>query len=1368
MCGGVLMVKMGKGIDGRILAVALALAMAVPATLALATSESASSTPVNALVYANSPNEKSFIERYITEDYSGYSLCTMSESEFDKLSGIGLTISKINDLTTIFAGKYTFDTMAGEPSLPMDYKLASQTSGSLGLYIVQMKGPVKNEWMKGLEAAGAEIIGYVPNYAYEVLMTSDESANIGSLGYVQWVGLYQPAYKMTTELQDLKVTISLVGCCIPKETIEFIRSQISVFDEGATSTGYIFQGLLCTRNAASTIAAIPWVNNIAPWVPNELHDEAGSQLVGGFMWYNDPDNNVATPYRTLGTHGGYVNQLGWDGTGVTVAIADTGLGSGATPSAGHNDFTSRVIGGMTYSGTSWADGHGHGTHCAGLIAADSMSGNGRTYAGYGPYYVAMGLGHHANLYGQKIFSDAGGWIGPADYGQILVDGYTGGGRIHSNSWGSPSGGAYGAADQAYDIRARDASTTLTGNQQLIITVSAGNSGSGTNTIGSPGNGKNVITIGSTQNYMPDSTSYGNTDTTGSGSNPDAVSTFSSRGWTDDSRIKPDICASGEWTLSTRSPNVATSNLYGFYTPDTRYEWCSGTSQSNPTAAGGAAAIYEWYVAKYGGAPSPAVMKALLINTAKDMGTADIPNQNEGWGRMYLPTIVDPASTFMIKDQVSEFTTSGAFNELQFAYVDVTKPLKVTLAYTDKNALSGATVSLINNLDLRLTAPLGGLYHGNAFTGGVTPAGTNPIALFDTNGDGWDDRNNVECVYIPPAQLQTGLYTMRVTAFNIGGDADNDGTNDQDYSIVIYNGIDVTSKGTINIDKLKYPREASVMVEVKDKDLNFNTAVQTTTINVRSVAEPAGESVLLTETGGDTGIFQGTVAISATNAVGTILVNALDTLTATYDDANDGTGPATVTDTAVVDGTAPAPPTGLTVQWYGMQNVELYNNTFESGVLTGWTLSGASNDWQIGTPSGINGDPTSAYGGTRVIGNDLTGVGTNLRQYENNLAASSNMITTPAINCAGSTGVTLKFMRWLGVETATYDHVFIRVSNNGATWTQVWTNPTTTITDTAWTQMSYDISAVANNQAAVYIRFEMGLTDGSVAYCGWNIDNLLVTGLQASKNHNTLNWTKSTDDGVGANDVLKYNIYRANTAVGPWTVGAYIANVTKGTQTYCDLNRGQPDGINWWYVVRAVDDVGNEDTNTVAVPEVLTAAAWANLTVVAGWNLISVPVGGPTTMPAALTDKVNGGAGLVVWTRAMWYNPATPTDPWKQYNTGWNAALNDLTAVDNIKGVWLFVTTVGDGQICVGGTGYSNPATTAILLRAGWNMVGFPSDDTTYTVAMLKAACPTVTMVEQFDGAQTYRTIAMADATAFGQGKAYWVYTSADTTWNKAW
>ena len=105
--------------------------------------------------------------------------------------------------------------------------------------------------------------------------------------------------------------------------------------------------------------------------------------------------------------------------------------------------------------------------------------------------------------------------------------------------------AYGFRDEQYDQRVRDADPGTAGNQQIIAFVAASNDGPTTGSIGSPAGGKNVITVGSVQNYMPDSASYGNLD--GNVNNPDAVSSFSSRGWMDDGRIKPDIVTPGIYT-----------------------------------------------------------------------------------------------------------------------------------------------------------------------------------------------------------------------------------------------------------------------------------------------------------------------------------------------------------------------------------------------------------------------------------------------------------------------------------------------------------------------------------------------------------------------------------------------------------------------------------------------------------------------------------------------------------------------------------------------------------------------------------------------------------------------------------------------------
>ena len=149
---------------------------------------------------------------------------------------------------------------------------------------------------------------------------------------------------------------------------------------------------------------------------------------------------------------------------------------------------------------------------------------------------------------------------------------------------------------------------------------------------------------------------------------------------------------------------------------------------------------------------------------------------------------------------------------------------------------------------------------------------------------------------------------------------------------------------------------------------------------------------------------------------------------------------------------------------------------------GWTTEG---QWEWGIPQGQGGDPSSGYTGDSVIGYNLAG------QYANNLPEI--YLTSGPINCANIQAVEVRFMRWLGVESSSYDHASFQVSNDTTNWTTLWTHSGASFTDPDWQPMTYDISAVADLHETVYLRWVMGTTDVSVTYCGWNIDDVEIWG-----------------------------------------------------------------------------------------------------------------------------------------------------------------------------------------------------------------------------------------------------------------------------------
>jgi len=157
------------------------------------------------------------------------------------------------------------------------------------------------------------------------------------------------------------------------------------------------------------------------------------------------------------------------------------------------------------------------------------------------------------------------------------------------------------------------------------------------------------------------------------------------------------------------------------------------------------------------------------------------------------------------------------------------------------------------------------------------------------------------------------------------------------------------------------------------------------------------------------------------------------------------------------------------------------HSFPMNSNPGWTTMG---QWAFGQPLGLSGDPPSGFTGANVYGYNLAG------DYPNNLTPVQ-YLTTTAINCTGLTNVQLRFRRWLGVESATYDHANIQVSNNGTTWVNVWNHTGPTLNEMSWSLQTYNIAATADNQPTVYLRWGMGTTDASVVYHGWNIDDIEI-------------------------------------------------------------------------------------------------------------------------------------------------------------------------------------------------------------------------------------------------------------------------------------
>ena len=360
-----------------------------------------------------------------------------------------------------------------------------------------------------------------------------------------------------------------------------------------------------------------------------------------------------------------------------------------------------------------------------------------------------------------------------------------GAKISNNSWGCKDcAGLYDDSSQAFDAGVRDADPTQPGNQEMIFVFSAGNSGPSGGTIGSPGNGKNMITVGASENFRPSDEDGDWLDgcfvgPTGADNAMDIIG-FSSRGPAPGNRVKPELIGPGTHIQGTASTNASYdgSAVCDQFRPSgqTIFAASSGTSHSAPAVAGISSLAYWWMQNTFSITPSPAMTKAyLMAHTTYLTGASandTLPSNRQGYGMPNMSTMFDDTSKFLL-DQSHTFNNSGETWAWTGAVVDPTKPVRIVLAFTDAPGAIG-TSPQVNNLNLAVNIG-GNTYLGNVFSN-----------QWSTTGGTADPYNNYEAVFLPSGT--TGNIGITITAFNIAGDGiPNSGDmTDQDFSLICYN------------------------------------------------------------------------------------------------------------------------------------------------------------------------------------------------------------------------------------------------------------------------------------------------------------------------------------------------------------------------------------------------------------------------------------------------------------------------------------------------------------------------------------------------------------------------------------------------------
>ena len=175
----------------------------------------------------------------------------------------------------------SFDTCMGEPSLPENLYISEYPAGIKGCYIVQFVAPVKNEWKEQLKQVGCKIYGYIPENAFTVRMTSEDTEIVQNMSFVHWLGIYQPFYKINPGLLDAEgeVNITVVSFRTESRFIPELESLgasiISTYSFGY----YDINNLVIDASKIDDIASMYDAYWIEPFSVPEPFDEISSAIV---------------------------------------------------------------------------------------------------------------------------------------------------------------------------------------------------------------------------------------------------------------------------------------------------------------------------------------------------------------------------------------------------------------------------------------------------------------------------------------------------------------------------------------------------------------------------------------------------------------------------------------------------------------------------------------------------------------------------------------------------------------------------------------------------------------------------------------------------------------------------------------------------------------------------------------------------------------------------------------------------------------------------------------------------------------------------------------------------------------------------------
>ena len=669
-----------------------------------------------------------------------------------------------------------------------------------GFWILTREYPVPSDWVEDLRTEGVKCWSFLPASAFHCDLNGQTPSNLAELGVNGMIRMPPdaklhphiiPSFKGDMDSWFITENLGVVNVILSGE--ELPEGLDEREDLSLLSHNYRWVSVEARTSGIDWLIQQSEVEWIEPKFERVIMNDVADGVIGATVLRNATQmSGVNTAWNAL------------DGTGIIVAVSDTGLDNGINNTNMHPDFKDHIVGihsygispGMqTHVNAPYNDGasdldSGHGTHVAGSVLGDGTQSSG-SIKGIAPearlYMQATEVWTDWTTYVENNYGYSDGYtlLGiPDDLSDMFDDAAANGSHIHTNSWGSSVAGQYTSNSMQADYSARNHSG-------MLILFAAANEGTDGNSdgeidldsMGAPATSKNVLTVGASENdrgsqissqwgsWWPGDYPANPVNSDKIANNTEGMAAFSSRGPVDDGRLKPDVSAPGTFILSTRSRSTTSTGWLSHSNSD--YTYMGGTSMATPITAGASALLYQHLIGNLGHTnPSSALVKGIITASAHDMtgqygsstnGAGETaPNNHEGWGLLDLDRALN---TSWVDD---ESVNTGDSRSWKFTVPSGAPDLKIMVSWTDPASTPAASTNLVNDIDFAVKDPNGNwVEYGNNLDNLIGTSITSPIS------GQWEIHVNGTNIPTGPqkfAMVIDSPYTM----INMSADADGDG------------------------------------------------------------------------------------------------------------------------------------------------------------------------------------------------------------------------------------------------------------------------------------------------------------------------------------------------------------------------------------------------------------------------------------------------------------------------------------------------------------------------------------------------------------------------------------------------------------------